>query len=37
MQFQLPQPGDAAGRRHVEQFDAPRVAALFLDEIRRLR
>ena len=27
----------AAGRRHVEQFDAPRVAALFLDEIRRLR
>jgi glycosyltransferase involved in cell wall biosynthesis len=27
----------AAGSLWVEQFDAPRVAALFLDEIRRLR
>jgi len=27
----------AAGTRWVEQFDAPRVAALFLEEIRRLR
>ena len=27
----------AAGSRWVEQFDAPRVAALFLDEVRRVR
>jgi glycosyltransferase involved in cell wall biosynthesis len=27
----------AAGSRWVEQFDAPRVAALFIEEVRRLR